>query len=292
MASKGQGNKTVLITGCTTGSIGHALSLEFQRQGFNVIATSRNLATMQDLVQHKLIEAVRLDVCSEVSIAAAVKEVAQLTGGRLDYLVNNAGGDASPAPATEVDIERAKQIFDLNFWGAVCVIKAFTPLLIRSRSGGRIINISSAAGTLPIPYLSMYGASKAALNHYSDVLRAELVPFNISVTIVVTGAIANSKNKGQGEDFVLRIEPDSLYAWASQIHARAHAKSVETRMTAQEYARQLVHHATQRRPKKCLYIGHQTFFAWLMEAYFPRWLTLSIMIKLWGLGPVATQHDS
>ena len=83
---------------------------------------------------------------------------------------------ADPTPAVEADFERAKQQLDLNFWGAVRMVKAFTPLLMRS-SAGHIVNVSSAAGTLPIPYLGMYGAAKAALNHYGDVLRAELAPF-------------------------------------------------------------------------------------------------------------------
>lgn len=80
------------------------------------------------------------------------------------------------SPAVEIDLERAKQDLDLNFWGAVRMVKAFTPLLMQSKEG-HIVNISTGASTLPIPYLSMYGSAKAALNHYGDVLRVELAPF-------------------------------------------------------------------------------------------------------------------
>ena len=83
---------------------------------------------------------------------------------------------AGPAPALEMDIARAQRTFDLNFWGTVRMVKAFTPLLMRS-GAGHIVNISSVTGILPIPYLSVYGSAKAALNQYSDVLRVELSPF-------------------------------------------------------------------------------------------------------------------
>ncbi|KZV74957.1 NAD(P)-binding protein [Peniophora sp. CONT] len=277
------GKESVLITGCTTGSIGHALALEFHLQGYYVIATSRKLATMPDLVEHKLIETVAIDVCSEESIARAKKQIEVLTAGKLDYLVNNAGGDAGPTPALEIDIRRAQLTHDLNFWGPVRMIKAFTPLLMRSHAG-HIVNISSVTGILPIPYLSVYGSAKAALNQYSDVLRVELTPFNISVTSVITGSISNSKNR-LTDDFVLQLEPNSPYDFARAAHKEAADKNAgeKGQMPADEYARRVVSQVTRRKPDKWLYCGPMVFFAWFMQVIFPRWLTGWIMASMWGL---------
>ncbi|VDB83168.1 unnamed protein product [Peniophora sp. CBMAI 1063] len=279
------GKGSVLITGCTTGSIGHALALEFQVQGYYVIATSRKLETMQDLVQSNGIETVSLDVCSEDSIARAKKQIEVLTAGKLDYLVNNAGGDAGPAPALEMDIPRAQRTFDLNFWGTVRMVKAFTPLLMRS-GAGHIVNISSVTGIIPIPYLSVYGSAKAALNQYSDVLRVELTPFNISVTAVITGSISNSKNRTT-DDFVLKLEPNSPYDFAKAAHREAAEKNAgeKGQMPAAEYARRVVRHVTPGhiKPHKWLYVGPIIFFAWLMQVFFPRWVTEWIMTSMWGL---------
>ncbi|VDB83161.1 unnamed protein product [Peniophora sp. CBMAI 1063] len=185
---------------------------------------------MPDLVEHKLIETIQLDVCNEESIAKAQAEIEDLTDGKLDFLINNAGGAAEISPAVEIDLERAKQQLDLNFWGAVRMVKAFTPLLMRGNEG-HIVNVSSAGGTLPIPYLSMYGSAKAALNHYGDVLRVELAPFNISVTTVVTGSITNSRNR-DAEDFVLNLKPGSLYSSGLQAHRKAVEKESESPSSA------------------------------------------------------------
>ncbi|VDB83160.1 unnamed protein product [Peniophora sp. CBMAI 1063] len=227
MASKHTEKKNVLITGCTTGSIGHALALEFCSKGFRVIATSRNIATMPDLAKNGLIDTVQLDVCNHDSIIKAKAEIENLTGGRLEFLVNNAGGTANLTPAAEIDIERAKQDFELNFWGAVRMVEAFTPLLMRS-SAGHIVNISTTASAIPVPYVSMYGAAKSALNYYGDVLRIELMPFNISVTTVITGATANSKNRDSStsEEGALNLRPGSLYTSGAQAQKDAYQNGV------------------------------------------------------------------
>ncbi|KAI0321584.1 hypothetical protein OF83DRAFT_250638 [Amylostereum chailletii] len=83
-------DKIVLITGCTTGSIGHSLALEFDKRCCKVIATTRDPNTMLDLVNHPTIETLRMDVCDQTSIAAARDEVTEMTCGKLDVLFNNA----------------------------------------------------------------------------------------------------------------------------------------------------------------------------------------------------------
>jgi NAD(P)-dependent dehydrogenase (short-subunit alcohol dehydrogenase family) len=100
-----------------------------------------------------------LDVTSGASIAAAVEAVRAQTGGKLDYLVNNAGAWYI-VPLLDTDIEQGKRIFDVNLWGVIAVTQAFAPLMMAGGGGGRIVNISSVAGAVRAPWASVYGASK------------------------------------------------------------------------------------------------------------------------------------
>ncbi|KAJ3548354.1 hypothetical protein NM208_g1052 [Fusarium decemcellulare] len=127
-----------------------------------------------------------LDVTSSTSITQAMEEVRSKTGGKLDYLVNNAG-QSGHAPVLDVDIEHAMKLFDVNFWGVLRMIQTFAPLLIEAK--GTIVNMGSIVGILYTPFGSMYNASKAAGNHFSEVLRLELAPLDVKVVTVIVGSI-------------------------------------------------------------------------------------------------------
>ena len=102
--------------------------------------------------QNLKIETVTLDVMSDDSIAAAVKEVSSMTGGNLDVLVNNSGGGFS-MPLSDVNIAEAKKLFDLNVFSYLAVTQAFLPLLMKSqqRKGAIIANNTSVVSVLPVP---------------------------------------------------------------------------------------------------------------------------------------------
>ncbi|KZP17730.1 NAD(P)-binding protein [Athelia psychrophila] len=183
--------KTVLITGCSAGGIGNALALEFHARGLRVIATARRAQAMANLADAG-INTLILDVADPESVARAKDAVAKLTGGTLDILVNNAG-QAYTRPAIDVETAPAKAVFDVNLWGPILMVQAFTPLLISaastSKAGSRIVQIGSTAGVAPVPFSAIYNASKAALHSYSDTLHVELAPFNVKVTSVIAGAV-------------------------------------------------------------------------------------------------------
>lgn len=141
--------KTVLITGCSTGGIGFSLAQEFQRRGLTVFATTRDIDKMRELEKLPNTTLLALDVTSPAAIASAVKEVTKRTGGKLDYLINN-GGQSLHAPALDTDIDDAMRLFDVNFWGVLRMVQAFTPLLIKA--GGTIVNIGSIVGILHAPF--------------------------------------------------------------------------------------------------------------------------------------------
>jgi NAD(P)-dependent dehydrogenase (short-subunit alcohol dehydrogenase family) len=123
-----------------------------------------------------------LDVTSDASVEAAVEEVLRLHG-RIDLLVNNAGFGVAPAAAEESSLEQARAIFDTNFFGIVRMTRAVLPHM-RQQGRGRIINIGSVLGFLPMPYMALYCATKHAVAGYSESLDHELRTMGIRVSVI------------------------------------------------------------------------------------------------------------
>ncbi|WEW59398.1 NADPH-dependent 1-acyl dihydroxyacetone phosphate reductase [Emydomyces testavorans] len=236
--------KSVLITGCSPGGIGHSLALEFQRHGLRVFATARDKSTIADL-KERGIETLSLDVDQEQSVLACREEVASLLGNEkgLDYLVNNASvfvclilsGLESDytVPALDVDLNEARQTFETNFFGVVMMCKVFAPLLIKAQ--GTIVQIGSLAGIIPYVFGSIYNASKAALHSFSDTLRAELAPFGVHVTTIITGGV---KSRIARVDRAL--SPTSLYQPIRDDYTRRVTHSQHGAMSNEAYAKTVV----------------------------------------------------
>ena len=123
-----------------------------------------------------------LDVTSDASVEAAVSEVLRREG-RIDLLVNNAGFGVAPAGAEESSIEQARSIFETNFFGLVRMTRAVVPHM-RRQGSGRIINIGSVLGFLPMPYGALYAATKHAVEGYSESLDHELRTRGIRVSVI------------------------------------------------------------------------------------------------------------
>ena len=123
-----------------------------------------------------------LDVTSDESVEGAVREMIRQEG-RIDLLVNNAGFGLAPAGAEESSIRQARSIFDTNFFGIVRMTRAVVPHMRHQRSG-RIINIGSVLGFLPVPYMALYVATKHAVEGYSESLDHELRNWGIRVSII------------------------------------------------------------------------------------------------------------
>jgi len=123
-----------------------------------------------------------LDVTSDESVAAAVSELIRREG-RIDLLVNNAGFGVAPGGAEESSIEQAKAIFETNFFGLLRMTRAVLPHM-RRQGSGRIINIGSVLGFLPMPYGALYAATKHAIEGYSESLDHELRTMGIRVSVI------------------------------------------------------------------------------------------------------------
>src|SRR5262245_40274543 len=133
--------KTVLITGCSEGSLGDSLARAFHSHGYRVIATARNPSKIAHFTSQG-IETLTLDVTSQSSIAECVSRVSALTGGKLDILLNNSGGNY-PMPLVDASLDDARKLFDLNVWAVLAVTQAFLPFLLKSDHGGMIVNNTS-----------------------------------------------------------------------------------------------------------------------------------------------------
>ncbi len=173
-------SKIAIVTGASSG-IGEATAERLTRAGYKVYGTSRR-GTGGEL---RPFEMLTLDVTSEVSVGAVVSEVMRLNG-RIDLLVNNAGFSVALAGDEESSTEQAQSIFDTNFFGIVRMTRAVVPHM-RRRGGGRIINIGSLLGFLPMPYMAVYAATKHAIEGYSESLDHELRTRGVRVSIVQPG---------------------------------------------------------------------------------------------------------
>lgn len=175
--------KTILITGASSG-IGKAAALKFAAEGWNVIATMRNPEKEQDLTNVSSFLIAELDVQKPETIESAIR-AGMDRFGKIDAVINNAGyGQNGIFEATKP--EQIQQQFDVNVFGVMNVIRALLPHFRRQKSG-LILNISSGAGRFTLPLISLYAASKFALEGFSESLSFELAPLNITVKIIEPG---------------------------------------------------------------------------------------------------------
>lgn len=173
--------KTALVTGASSG-IGKAIYNEFVKNGWNVYGTSRKIkqGSIEEVDGGKMLY---LDVIDEKTISDAIKLIKENSGG-LDALVNNAGNGIAGA-VEDTSYDEMQFQFKTNFFGSIMTTNACLDLLRESK--GTIVNISSVAGVLSIPFQGMYSASKAALEAATETLRMELKSDGIRVCMIEPG---------------------------------------------------------------------------------------------------------
>ena len=162
-----------IVTGATAG-IGLATANLLKKEGHTVYGTSRRPQSESE----NGIAMLACDVTRDESVSSVIKEVLRRSG-RIDLLVNNAGFGLI-AGAEESSIEQAKSVFDVNVFGVMRMTNHVLPIM-RRQGNGRVINISSVVGFLPAPYYAIYGATKHAIEGYSQTLDHEVRGFGIRV---------------------------------------------------------------------------------------------------------------
>ena len=171
--------KVAVVTGGTSG-IGKQTALALLREGCTVYELSRRETGVEGM-HH-----IAADITKEDTVKAAVDQVMAVEG-HIDVLVNNAGFGISGA-IEFTDTEDAKRLFDADFFGMVNLNRCVIPVM-RQAGRGRIVNLSSVAAPIPIPFQAYYSAAKAAVNAYTMALANELRPYGVTVCAVQPGDI-------------------------------------------------------------------------------------------------------
>ena len=175
-------SKVVLITGGSSG-IGKTVGNFLLNKGYTVYGSSRNPENVAD----SKFPLVTIDVRNNESIQSAVAEIIAKEG-RIDVLINNAGVGIT-GPIEEIPLDEIQNNFHTNVFGPIEVMKAVLPQM-RKQKAGLIINVTSIAGYMGLPYRGIYSASKGALELITESIRMEVKSFNIRVTNVAPGDFA------------------------------------------------------------------------------------------------------
>lgn len=191
--------KVVFITGASTG-IGKAVGEFLLSKGYRVYGSSRN----PEKYSETKFPLLAIDVRKPETIATAIQEVVA-NENRLDVLVNNAGVGIT-GPIEETPDAEIQNVFDTNVYGPVRVIKAVLPQM-RKQNSGLIINITSIAGYMGLPYRGFYSASKGALELITEALRMETKSFGIHITNIAPGDFATNIAAGRYHAPLLEDSP-------------------------------------------------------------------------------------
>lgn len=223
----------VLVTGASSG-IGRCCAAELASRGHRVYGASRTAVSATGVLP------LRMDVSEDGSVSAGVAELLDREG-RLDAVVNNAGIGIAGA-MEDTSIEEARHLFEVNLWGALRVIRAALPAMRKARSG-LIVNVSSIAGLVAIPYQGAYTASKFALEGLTEALRLEVRQFGIRVVLVEPGdcrteftqrrrstsaSIENATYRGPLERSVARMACDEQTGASPGAVARVIARLIDS----------------------------------------------------------------
>jgi short-subunit dehydrogenase len=192
--------EVVFITGGSSG-LGKATGTFLSSKGFIVYGTSRNPEKFEDSFPFRL---VKMDVRDENTIKEAI-DVVLKEQGRIDVLINNAGMGIT-GPIEETPLKEIKGVFDTNFYGPIEVMKAVLPQM-RDQKKGLIINITSIAGYMGLPYRGIYSATKGALELTTEALRMEVKDFGVQITNLAPGDFATNIASGRYHAPLLEKSP-------------------------------------------------------------------------------------
>lgn len=213
-------NKTVLITGCSSG-YGLETARHFFAQGWNVIATMRT-PRLDLLPSSERMRVIALDVTKPESIAAALA-----SAGPIDVVVNNAGiGVVGAFEATSM--EATREVFETNTFGVIAVMQAVIPQF-RARRSGVIVNVTSSVTLTPMPLAAVYTASKMAIEGLSASLALELGFFRVQVKLVEPGYCPNTAFTSNGAQRMEGLIPAPYAPFADPIFAAFAHPTVVTR---------------------------------------------------------------
>jgi NAD(P)-dependent dehydrogenase (short-subunit alcohol dehydrogenase family) len=256
--------KTILITGCSTG-IGYCVAKGLKQRGYRVIATARRGESVEQLTREGF-ESLQLDVASSDSIQQAFHEIMQLTDGHLYALFNN-GAFGLPGAVEDLSRENLTYQFETNVFGWLELTNLVIPVM-REQGYGRIIQNSSVLGVVAMPFRGAYNASKFAIEGLSDTLRLELKDTNVFVSLIEPGPIesqfrANAvKELEQHIDMKNSVHYEKYQAVLKRLNKPGPAAPFT--LPPEAVLKRVIHALEANRPKPRYYVTFPTYlFAFL-----------------------------
>lgn len=274
--------RSVLVTGAT-GGIGVATVLRLAGAGFDVIGTARSQEKADDLIAAagacgRSLRTVVLDVSEPSSCVEAMGEVAQMTGGGVWAVVNNAGVPQAGS-LENVSDEQARHLLEVNLLGAMRICRLALPQM-RLRGEGRIVNVSSGLGRVPWPLGGWYSASKHALSALTHCLRVEMAHAGVRVSLVEPGAFATAMLDRAVDDLAQIDRADA----AGYDRSRALFGAVNARVPGPEpVARTIEKALTSPRPRARYTVGFDARLLVPLHAMSPLWLSDRVKHTVSGL---------
>jgi NAD(P)-dependent dehydrogenase (short-subunit alcohol dehydrogenase family) len=249
--------RSVLITGASTG-IGRATALRLDAAGWQVFAGVRRESDADSLREagSARLTPLSLDVTDAEQIAAAAERIDREAGGGLDGLVNNAGV-AIPGPLETLAIEDFRRQIEVNMTGQVAVTQALLPALRSAR--GRIVFISSIGGRVALPLTGAYHAAKFGIEAVGDVLRQELRPWGISVSIVEPGSIDTPiwERGERSADELGTPQREALYGRAIESYRKVVRETAKRGIAPEKAAEAIEHALSAGRPRTRYLVGFE-----------------------------------
>jgi len=241
--------KTILITGSSSG-IGRATAKYFSELGWNVIATMRSPEKEKELNRKDRVLVTKLDVVEKETIRDAITKGIEHYG-KIDVLLNNAGYAAMGPLEAANDLQIKKQ-FDVNVFGVFHTTQAILPHF-RENKEGTIINISSVGGRISFPLLSLYHASKFAIEGFSESLFYELATQNIKVKVVEPGNVATDFT-GRSLDM---LTDDALNAYRAYTETvvKKQLESFQTNVSSPELIAKTIYEAATDQTDRLRYLS-------------------------------------
>jgi len=262
-------NKTILITGCSTG-IGYCVAHGLKVLGWRVFATARQPADVRRL-QAEGLESLPLDLRDSESIRAAVAAILTQTDGRLEALFNN-GAYGQAGAVEDLSREALREQFETNVFGTQELTNQIVPIM-RRQGGGRILYTSSVLGLVAFPYRGAYVASKFALEGLADTLRLELAGTGIHVCLIEPGPILSKFRDNAHVAYRRYIQAEtSLHREQyAAIEARLLKKGPAAPFTLPPEAvlKRVIHALESRRPRARYYVTVPTYLFAALRRLLP-----------------------
>ena len=265
--------QTIFITGCSSG-IGYTTAEVLKKRGHRVICSARKTDDVHRLIAEGF-ECLQLDLADSDSIQQAVRQLIDMTAGKVDALFNN-GAFGQPGAVEDLSREALRNQFETNFFGTHELTNSLIPLM-RQQGYGRIIYNSSVLGFVAMKFRGAYNASKFALEGLADTLRLELRDSGIDIVLIEPGPIESRFRANAFQMYQQYIDPKQSFHKATYqaMEARLQKPGPAAPFTlpATAVAEKVIHALEAKRPKSRYPVTVPTYlFAWLKRLLPMAWL--------------------